>query len=337
MKILRNKPNKSEHNLQILDVGSKFGIHPANLPFLNCGDHLLIDADPEECSYLTEKYKTFKNIRIVNSLVTGYSEHQDNPVKELNIYSHPGGDSVFEPEPDNIYWSVLRPGTSKIVKKIPVKTNTLDNICSEANFCPTYLKMDIEGSEVVALKGATHLLKNHLLCIRIEVLFNSLYKDQEATYADIYSILRSHGFVLVNFDLFANSFAPFSDYHSAKQFGQIIGGDCIFLKNPAGLSTLSSFQLLDYALFCLLNDVQDLAIKVLLDASISEPFVSRLQKNDINVNARLVMLEKEVAKLFFSLKDQARFSMETFSEPWEKIFGTKWIKHGDYYRKYPIS
>ena len=325
-------------SLQILDVGAKFGVHPSNLPLLKYAEHLLIDADTHECAYLEKKYEDYENIKCINALVTSKSDCEINPTKDLLIYAHPGGDSIFEPDLENLYWSKLRPGSATITDKLQIKTTTLDIICDEHGFCPSYLKIDIEGAEVLALQGSSHILEHHVLCVRIEVEFTTLYKNHEPSFSEIYKILYLNDFVLINFDLFANSFAPFSEYHQVSSFGQLIGGDCIFVKNPNNLSALSNVQLLDYALFCLLNNIEDLAIKVLLDCSSAEPFVNRFKNQDSSfIDSRIALLEKKVASLFFSLKDKPRFSMESFGEPWAKIFGTEWISHGDYYRKYPLS
>lgn len=325
------------HKLQILDVGAKFGIHPSNLPLLNCAEHLLIDADTHECVYLNKKYENYENIKCINALVTSKSDYELNPTKNLLIYTHPGGDSIFEPDLENLYWSKLRPGSATITNKLQIETATLDQICDEYGFNPSFLKIDIEGAEVLALQGSSHILDNHVICIRIEVEFITLYKNHEASFFEIFKILSSHGFVLINLDLAINSFIPFSEFHASALFGQLNGGDCIFVKNPNNLSELSNVQLLDYAIFCLHNNIEDLAIKVLLDCSSVEPFVNRFKNQDSSINLRIELLEKKVTSLFFSLKDKPRFSMESFREPWTKIFGSEWISHGDYYRKYPLS
>jgi FkbM family methyltransferase len=325
------------HNLQILDVGAKFGVHPSNLPLLKFAEHLLIEADTHECAYLEKKYEDYENIKCINALVTSKSDYEINPTKDLLIYAHPGADSIFEPDPENLYWSKFRNGSATITDKLQIQTTTLDKICNEHEFRPSYLKIDIEGAEVLALQGSSHILGNHILCVRIEVEFVSLYKNHEPSFSEIFKILSSHGFVLINFDLAINSFSPFSEFHASTLFGQLNGGDCIFVKNPNNLSELSNVQLLDYALFCLLNNIEDLAIKVLLDCSSLEPFINRFKNQDSSINLRIAFLEKKVASLFFSLKDKPRFSMESFREPWAKIFGTEWISHGDYYRKYPLS
>lgn len=323
-------------NLQILDVGAKFGIHPSNILLSECAEHLLIDADPDECKYLEKKYENYKNIKCINALVTSQSDHEQNQVKNLFIYSHSGGDSIFKPDLQNMYWSKLRPGSGTIKENLLIKTATLDQICSEHEFAPSYLKIDIEGAEVLALQGASEILKNNVLCLRIETEISSLYKNHDPTFPEIFSILTNHGFKLINFDFAANSFAPFSEFHSSTTFGQLVGGDCIFIKDPNDLTALNNFQLLDYVIFCLLNNVQDLAIKVLLDNSPSEPFVNRFNNRDSSVRQRLALLEREVASLFFSLKDKPRFSMESFSEPWNAIFGSTWLSHGEFYRRYPL-
>lgn len=63
---------------------------------------------------------------------------------------------------------------------------TLDSAC-EKFFVPDFIKMDIEGAEVMALEGAANLLKNHKPKMIIEVHG----KDKEE---GCLKILQSHGY-----------------------------------------------------------------------------------------------------------------------------------------------
>ena len=58
------------------------------------------------------------------------------------------------------------------------------------------LKMDIQGAELLALRGAAGLLARHAIrLIALEVLFQPLYRNQP-TFWDIADHLRSLGYAL---------------------------------------------------------------------------------------------------------------------------------------------
>ena len=49
---------------------------------------------------------------------------------------------------------------SSNVSSVIVETDTLNNICSQHNFKPNFIKIDVEGAEYDVLKGASNILKN---------------------------------------------------------------------------------------------------------------------------------------------------------------------------------
>ena len=57
------------------------------------------------------------------------------------------------------------------VNVIKVEVDTLDNICNEQNFIPTFLKIDVEGSELNVLKGAAQIL-NSINALMVEISFD---------------------------------------------------------------------------------------------------------------------------------------------------------------------
>ncbi len=78
-----------------------------------------------------------------------------------------------------------------------VETIKLDDFCNNENINQIQiLKMDIQGTELMALKGAPHLLKNHFIdLIYTEVLFAHLYQGQ-AYFFDLCEFLAQYGYIL---------------------------------------------------------------------------------------------------------------------------------------------
>ena len=76
-------------------------------------------------------------------------------------------------------------------------TKTIDRIVKERNVGPfQFMKMDIQGAELMALRGAKETLKSVIVAI-IEVSFQQ-YNPGSASPLDIEVFMRSQGFRLVN-------------------------------------------------------------------------------------------------------------------------------------------
>ena len=70
------------------------------------------------------------------------------------------------------------------LKVIKVEVDTLDNICKEQNFYPTFLKIDVEGAELEVLQGATNIL-NSINALMVEITFHK---------KEIFQLLEKYGF-----------------------------------------------------------------------------------------------------------------------------------------------
>jgi FkbM family methyltransferase len=110
----------------------------------------------------------------------------------LNINTHDGTHSILSIGKLQ-YWAGLV--TTK--KSEDVSSTTLDNYCDLNNIAHIdILKMDIQGAELEALKGANKLLsKNKIKMIVAEVEFRELYKNQPL-YEDVAIYLRAYGYSL---------------------------------------------------------------------------------------------------------------------------------------------
>jgi FkbM family methyltransferase len=83
------------------------------------------------------------------------------------------------------------------IGSIDVQTTTLDNFCLDKHIERIQiLKIDIQGGELMALRGATGLLEKQTIdLLYVEVLFVPLYKGQ-AYFCDLHEFLAQYGYVL---------------------------------------------------------------------------------------------------------------------------------------------
>ena len=74
---------------------------------------------------------------------------------------------------------------------LTVTTTTIDNLCKKHNFNPSVLRMDIEGAEIFALRGAQEVLNAFRPKIFME-LHPTLMTREELS--EIFAILRTNGY-----------------------------------------------------------------------------------------------------------------------------------------------
>ena len=133
--------------------------------------------------------------------------------EEVDFYEnleHPGGNSLFK---ENNELSPLADKLFPEDKKVKRTTDTLDNVVSIMNLPkPDMIKMDIQGSELAALKGASQTLKSvdHLILELQDKDYNfGAPKAQE-----VIDYLKSIGFEMVGEGMFCgSSLGVDGDYH----------------------------------------------------------------------------------------------------------------------------
>ncbi len=110
---------------------------------------------------------------------------------------------------------------SKRAGEITVDVTTIDDFASQhAIDHIDILKMDIQGGELLALKGAPHLLASRAIdLIFLEVAFTEMYEHHPLLF-DIYRFLHEQGFAL--FDLY--------NIHAGQQNMSIAEGDALFVR-----------------------------------------------------------------------------------------------------------
>lgn len=162
----------------------------------------------------------------------------------------------------------------RVVSKTEVETKRLDDIPEVAG--TDFLKLDVQGAELMILEGGTQLLED-VVVIHTEVEFAPLYVGQPL-FADIDGFLRSQGFVLHRFNgLAGRAFKPFlKDNDPGAPLSQTLWGDAVFIKDFMRLDRLSIEKLMKMAVI-LHETYQSLdLVAVVLDA-IDRREKSRLQ------------------------------------------------------------
>lgn len=129
-----------------MDLGSNIGYFSLYLA-QKTKQVISLDANPNLIKLLDEsaKLNNYPNIHLVNNAVSNVSG------EKLEFYIA---------EKDLGRSSLLRYDDLKEVKKIETTTITVDEIVNNQNLSPFGMKIDIEGFEINALKGATELLRN---------------------------------------------------------------------------------------------------------------------------------------------------------------------------------
>lgn len=133
--------------------------------------------------------------------------------EEVEFYEnleHPGGNSLYK---ENNELSPLADQLFPEDKKIKRMTDTLDNMVGYMNLPkPDLIKMDIQGAELKALKGATETLKtvNHLIL----ELQHKDYNFGAPKAQEVIDYLKTIGFEMVGDGMFCGSeLGVDGDYH----------------------------------------------------------------------------------------------------------------------------
>jgi len=119
----------------------------------------------------------------------------------------------------------------KIVKTIDLDTFSKIEKLRDVDF----IKLDAEGSEFDVLKGAKSKLKDSVLGLSIEVVFDQWSRAQD-TFGVVDDFLKQYGFVLHDLILFRHAkkiLSPqmFYKYPGPTEYGQVTWGQALYFKD----------------------------------------------------------------------------------------------------------
>jgi FkbM family methyltransferase len=139
---------------------------------------------------------------------------------------------------------------TQVVRTSRVETRRLDDLPETAGV--DYLKLDVQGAEILVLQGAEARLADALV-VHTEVLFVELYRGQ-ALFGDIDAFLRARGFVLHQLSQTGRAFKPVIVNDNINGPGsQVLWGDAVYVRDFMTLEGLSPEKLLKLALILDVN------------------------------------------------------------------------------------
>lgn len=261
--ILLREIAKECGSLTLLDLGSAGDIEPRWVPIAEELNYIGVEPD-ERSSRLLSNSHNCKNYRIVNSVI--WSEKTK---VSFNLCRKPQVSSVFKP---NIEFLERFPEAKRfeIVNTNSLESSTLDAELGEIQF--DFVKLDIQGGELSALKG----MQNHLsscLGLEIEVEFSSLYKKQPL-FGEVYNYLIHFGFEFIDFTNLCRW-----ERNAHNSYGQCIFGDGLWMRSPEDVAKNYSNKFLEYILICSLYGRYDLVSKII---EIINPKLSKNYKTTLD-------------------------------------------------------
>ena len=243
----------------VLDVGASFvGEPPSYEPLLQSGAARLIGFEPDldACEKLRQRYKP--------------------PSRFYPYFIGDGRPGVFYQTNWGPTGSLLKPNRRvtqmfqylhelmTLVAEHPVQTKRLDDVEDLGDV--DFVKLDVQGAELMVLKGAERMLKD-VSVIQVEVEFVELYENQPM-FADVDRFLRSQGFTFHTFMGFGSRcFKPMlANNDPSAGMNQILWSDAVYVRDWLALEALSADKIAKYA--TLMHDIvasPDLCLGLLLN------------------------------------------------------------------------
>ena len=181
-------------NLNILDVGCRYGIYDLFKNHIKDLNFHMVDLDKSEIRRLKTKYKNFKNIKFYNQCLG-----ESNNYVNINYYNHKGYNSLFEINKKKNFWFTQK--NERKIKKI--KTKKIRQLKSSEfinrlKYTPDLIKVDIEGGELNFLVGLEKKI-NHIKCFIIESTYESNF-NSEVNFGLIHNFMNKNNFSLIKIE-----------------------------------------------------------------------------------------------------------------------------------------
>jgi len=161
--------------------------------------------------------------------------------------NYPMTSSLFEPNSALLAKFQRLEELTRVVRVSTVQTRRLDDIPETAGV--DFLKVDVQGGEILVFTGAEARLKEALV-VHTEVEFLPMYKNQPL-FADIDRFLRARGFAFHKVNTTGRTFKPLIPNNNPNQpLSQAIWGDAVYVKDFMAFDTLPPEALLKIAVIC---------------------------------------------------------------------------------------
>ena len=150
--------------------------------------------------------------------------------------SQPMASSLFEPNTALLDKFQAVGEATRVVSTREIGTRRLDDVPEAAG--ADFLKLDIQGAELMAIEGASRILEG-VAVVHTEIEFVPMYLDQPL-FADIDRALRAHGFLFHRFaSLASRALKPIALNDDANApISQVLWGDAVYAKSFMAFDTL---------------------------------------------------------------------------------------------------
>jgi FkbM family methyltransferase len=245
-KALSSLLNKNAINL--LDIGAAGGIEPRWKKISRKINYF--GFEPDERVRVTNPKTKFSGYHL-SPFAVGDSDSD----AMLNVTKDNGKSSFFLPNQDFLE-RFPNPARFSVSKQIELQVKRIDS--QDFNDID-FMKLDIQGGELNALKGADGILDN-VLGVEVEVEFSKLYIGQPL-FGSIYDFLAERDFEFVDFVNLCRW-----ERNSHLGLGQLVFGDALFIKSPEKilLDELSEEKLRKYLAILYIYNRFDLIERVFL-------------------------------------------------------------------------
>lgn len=246
-----------------------------------CASVIGFEPHVEECKKLNEELVKRAPQAHDGDCVFRYLPHAigDGSMGTFRSCSAPMTSSMLEPNIPLLRRFVQLEEVTTVVQRTETKTVRLDDLLPELGGRADFLKLDVQGFELLVLKGATQVLRDCLV-VHTEVEFVEMYEKQPL-FAEVDQHLRGAGFVFHRFasihgrplkpiHYMANPLAPVS---------QQLWADAVYVRDLWDLRGFSKDELLRTAF--ILHEVYhsyDVVHHVLdkYDAEVAKRYLARV-------------------------------------------------------------
>ena len=225
--------------LKIVDVGAaETEQPPAYMRLLGAFPYELIGFEPQADACRTLSERARPHHRYLPYAIADGGRHS------FYQCSSPHCSSLFEPD-EALTGKFHNLGSlTRVVGRSEIETYRLDDIPETAG--ADFLKLDVQGAELLVLKGAAKRLGD-ILVVHTEVEFLPLYKEQPL-FGDIDACLRQHGFLFHTLIPAGRTFKPFvANNDDDAWMRQIIWADAVYVRDFTKFAELAPGALLKIA------------------------------------------------------------------------------------------